>query len=292
MSGMSGACCKLFEGLGAAHAEALDAELQRTDHRSFHKLAAELGTNHMAVKRHKQKCLGLGRPAAGGEGAPGTGGGTAEHEGGPVPGVPGGVEHVPHVDVEQPPPRARAPAPGNPAGTREDCILAIVARIGDGRLVPADVPRWAEEWGLAERTVRGYVREAYLHGRVDRGTVEERRILAMGMWETQIRLCDDALKKKGLSPMDKALLLKERAAAITGWCKAAGVFDDSTKLNINIAVNPVFVACTEALFLALAPFPEAHAAARAALGARLQLLRQGAQVPAGPMPIEAQVGGG
>jgi hypothetical protein len=172
----------------------------------------------------------------------------------------------------------------------------IEARIIDGALVPSDVPLWVEKWGLHERTVRGLVREAYTAVAARRGDVEERRILAMGKWEFQIRLCDEALnppveqgqRRKRLSAMDRAMLLRERREAVTGWCKAAGVFDDSTKVTVNIAGNPIFVSCTEALFVALAPFPEAHAAARAALAGRLQALRQ---APIGlpvPVTIEAE----
>jgi hypothetical protein len=284
-SGVKGTCCKLAEAIGPERTAVLDEELQRTDHRSFHKLAASFSTNHMAVKRHKQKCLGLGKTTA----EAGTGAGTPEHRSGAVPSVPGGVEHVPEDDPEHPPPRARAPEVAIPPGTQADRVSAIKLRIADGKLVPGDVPRWAEAWGLSERTVRAYVAEAYRHVGENRGTVDERRILAMGMWEFQIELCDTALENPKLKPLDRALLLKERASAITGWCKAAGVFDDSTKISINIAGNPVFVAVTEALFTALAAFPEAHAAARAALGARLQLLRQAPMgLPAGPAIVEAK----
>lgn len=296
-------CCGMAGRLPPDRLAALDEELQLPNHRGFKKLAVAFGTNHMAVKRHKHRCLGLATPEEASDGgtaeeAEGTRGTTREQAGDGGPSVPGEGNGVPSTERAENAPRARALESGEPPGTREDRVLAIVARIADGQLVPSDVPSWATEWNLHEGTVRAMVREAYMHGRVDRGTVDERRILAMGKWEFQIGLCDAALegkaragekrKPKPLSAMDRALLLRERREAVVGWCKAAGVFDDSTKVNINIAGNPVFVACTEALFLALAPFPEAHAAARMALSARLQLLRQapapeavpGATVPA------------
>ena len=292
---MTAPCCKLAAKLSAERLAALDDELHGK-HRGFGKLAVELnllvpglGTNHTAVLRHKQKCLGIGRSADAG-----TGVGTSEQRSGDVLGVPDVLEGAPSGAAEQSPPRARALVPGKEAGTQADRIAAIRLRINDGELVPGDVPTWAEAWGLSEATVRGYVAEAYRHVELDRGTLDERRLLAMAKWEFQIRLCDEALSPKAeagekrvrrLSPMERALTLKERASAITGWCKAAGVFDDSTKLTINVAANPVFVAVTEAMFLALTAFPEAHAAARAALTSRLQMLRQGGSPPAAPTTI-------
>jgi hypothetical protein len=295
---MSEPCCKFAEHLPAERLAALDAELQG-QHRGFHKLAAAFGTNHTAIIRHKQKCLGIGRPEKGGTGA-----GTPEQARLGVPDVPEGLERSEASSPEHPPPRARAPVSAKEAGTQADRVAAIKLRIGDGALVPGDVPAWAEAWGLSERTVRAYVAEAYRNIEQDRGTVDERRILAMGKWEFQIQLCDEALSPKAevgekrsrrLSPMERALTLKERASAITGWCKAAGVFDDATKVTINLPSNPVFVAVTEALFQALAAFPEAHAAARSALAVRLQMLRQGppaevVTVAAEPLALPASGG--
>lgn len=283
---MSTPCCRLAEQLSADRLEALDAELQKPNHRSFHKLAAEIGTNHTAIRRHKRKCLEIGPAEEGGTTA-GTAG-TVEQRAEVVPGVPEEGERTP---LEQTPPRARAPVPGKEAGSQADRIAAIRLRIVGGELVPGDVPTWAEAWGLTEGTVRSYVSEAYRHVELDRGTVDERRILAMGKWDNQIRLVDEALnrkRKRPLSATEESFLLKERASAITGWCKAAGVFDDSTKLTVNISGNPVFLAVTEALFQALVPYPEARAAAQAALSARLQVLRQGPPVPSAVITVPAE----
>lgn len=271
------ACCGLATKLGPEKLAELDEELSRPNHLGFKKLAAVYGTNHMAVKRHKHGCLGLTLRAEGEHGEQvGTDGHGAESD------VPGKGETPPPVPPGELAPRVtRAREPREPHGSHEDCVLAIVARIAEGLLVPSDVPTWAAAWGRGESTVRAMVREAYLHARIDRGSLEERRTLAMGMWETQIKLCDEALsppvesgkKRRGLSAMDRAMLLRERREAIAGWCKAAGVFDDS-KLTINLAVNPVFVSASAAIFAALAAFPEAAAAARKALVDRLNVLKQ------------------
>lgn len=261
-------CCAMARKLRPEQLRALDAELLTPNHRGFKKLAAAYATNHMAVKRHKTGCLGLG---------------VAEGEQGEQPEVvpPPGGEH----EGEQPraptaialPTGARAPELPIAAGSQAERVGYLKGRIADGELCYPDVPRLAAEWGLSERTVRAYVAEAYRHVGVDQGALDDRRVLAMARWDHQLALVDSALDdgpgKRKLSAMDRALLLRERREALTGWCKAAGVFEES-KLTINLAVNPVFVSASEAIFAALAPFPEAAAAARAALAARLNVLRQ------------------
>lgn len=266
------ACCGLAEKLGLAKTAELDEELRRPNHRGFKKLAASFGTNHMAVKRHKIGCLGIG----------GEEGGTAGEQGEqpnrvPPPGGDRGGEHRAPLAALPPPPSARAHASPNDAGSQEERVRYIQGRIADGELCYPDVPTLAREWGLAERTVRAYVAEAYRHVGDDQGVIDERRVLAMAKWDRHLALVDDALDdkppKRKLSAMDRALLLRERREALTGWCKAAGVFEES-KVTVNLAVNPVFVSASEAIFAALAAFPEAASAARRALAARLNQLRQ------------------
>lgn len=304
-------CCKLAETLGVERTAELNAELRTPNHRSFRKLAVELGgdVNHTAVKRHKQKCLGLGerseavakvraakvdtgdlppvkmkRGRAVEGGTPGTGGTAPEA-------VPGGGTGAAPVPAEDDPPRARAQGSDKSAYLHEERVLQIVAKVADGSLVPRDLEQWAREWEVTETTVRRMVREAYLHARVDRGTIDERRVLAMGMWERQIELCDDALLGEdgygaGLSAMDKALLLRERKGAIEGWCKAAGVFDDAAKLQVNIVGHPAFGGLIEAVLLALVDDPTARAKVQRALRARAEVLRQ--PVPAMLAPSSSE----
>ncbi len=309
-----GPCCKLAETLGAERTAELNAELRTSSHRSFRKLAVELGgdVNHTAVKRHKHKCLGLGerseavaqvraakvdtvdlppvkvKRGRGQEagGTPGTGGTAPE-------GVPGGGTGTAPVPAEDDPPRARARTQGSDksAYLHEERVLQIVAKVADGSLVPLNLEQWAREWEVTETTVRRMVREAYLHARVDRGTIDERRVLAMGMWERQIELCDDALLGEDgygawLSAMDKALLLRERKGAIEGWCKAAGVFDDAAKLQVNIVGHPAFGGLVEAVLLALVDEPTARAKVQRALRARAEVLRQ--PVPAMLTPSSSE----
>lgn len=58
---MSGdACCKLAETLGPERLAVLDAELRSPTSRGVKRIARDLGTNHMAVHRHRTGCLGLG----------------------------------------------------------------------------------------------------------------------------------------------------------------------------------------------------------------------------------------
>lgn len=273
------ACCTMAKRLPPAKLDALNEELLGAEHRGFKKLAVAFGTNHMAVKRHKAVCLRQGAPGGEQEGEHakeqgkrvGEQGGNTESV--PVVLFPPGVRGSANTLDEPEPPRARAHVAPEVVGTHEERVLAIVARIADGRLVPSDVPTWAKQWGLHERTVRGLVREAYLHARVDRGTVEERRTLAMGMWETQIEMCDTALGGN-LRPMDEAMLLRERREAVAGWCKAAGVSDDGLKIQINVTTHPIFVELMGAVMASLRGFPDARARVVAMLRDKATLLQQ------------------
>lgn len=285
------ACCGLAEKLGAAKTAELDAELRRPNHRSYRKLVADFpGANRSGLERHKKGCLGLGespgreqktfvapettdlppvrrRPVRQvsqvSQVSRGTDTGTS---GVPDPTAPAGAELAT---------RAPAPESDSPSERRKNRVLEIVAAMADGTW---DTPRdnvaiRAKQWGLSKASVEDMVREASVGAEVDPETVKARRAVALGRWGWGVEQAREAIETgpKGNDTMSK--LLVSYAQMQAGWDKAAGVTTETT-VTINVSTHPAFVAGVSAIFEALARWPEAAAAARRALGNRLNVLRQ------------------
>lgn len=292
-------CCGLAKALGPGKLAELDAELRRPNHRSFRKLAVELGVRHNAVERHKKGCLRLGepiggkkvetikipetadlppirkRPRKGVRGAShvshGTGDGT--------PAVPDGTGHgTAPADgtADNSATRAPAPASSTPAERRRNRVLEIVASLSDGTWdTPRDnVARRMREWGVSKTTVEEMVREATIGAVVDPESVRQRRAVSMGRWGWGVEQAKIAIEAGPKFPDTESKLLAAWAQMQTGWDKAAGVLDESAKVQVNIVAHPVFLATLESVFMALRPYAEANAAVRAAVRARLDVLRQ------------------
>lgn len=155
-------------------------------------------------------------------------------------------------------------------------MLEIVSAISDGTWdTPRDnVARRVKEWGLSKTTVERMVREAAVGAEVDPETVKARRAVSLGRWGWGLERTKDEIKD--LSAGDEMLpaLLKVYAQMQTGWDRAAGVLDESTKIQVNVVAHPVFEAMLSSVLIAVAPYPEARAAVAAAVRAKLDVLRQ------------------
>lgn len=295
-------CCGLARALGPEKLAELNAELRRPNHQSFRKLAAALDVRHNAIERHKKGCLRLGEPLGGkkvetiqlpetedlppirkrprrvSQVSHGT-----EHGTDGTAGVPRGTEHgTGPADGTAEPVATRAPAPvsDNPAERRRNRVLEIVASLSDGTWdTPRDnVARRVKEWGVSKATVEDMVREATIGAVVDPESVRQRRAVSMGRWGWGLEQAKLAIEKGPEFPDTMSKLLSSYAQMQTGWDKAAGVLDESTKVQVNVVAHPVFIAMLDSVLMALRQFPEANAAVRAAVRAKLDVLRQ-APVP-------------
>lgn len=270
------ACCIVGEKLDPRKLTALDAELRTQDHRSFRRLAREYDLpGHVAIKRHKDGCLGLRHEP------------TEEPE--ELPGEAPPIRMKPKPETKRfsgetdretsglEPPRVRVTMVPDSPKTHEEKVLAIVSRIADGTWNgQVDIPYFAREWGCSADALRHVAREAFMVANVDRGDVDQRRQVAMGKWDAQLGLCDDAIRGGPEFPDSMSKLLAERARAVDGWCKSAGVYEDSTKIQINVTVHPVFTGTVESILLALKDDPIALAKVRGAIVAKLSVLQQSA----------------
>ena len=238
-------CCSLAEKIGGRRLVDLDAELRRPDHRSFRKLAEALGMpgQKSAVERHKHRCLGLAVPL--GPPVPKV---APPKDLPPVEVAPRGTAPVgqrgtaPSVpEVSQPDPtRARAPEVAITATSHEDRVLYIVSQMAAGTWDgPRDMTTLAASWGFDRDSVRRLAAEAALVCRVDRGTVEDRRQASMGYWR---RVYEQAMTE-AVAPGEfdaASKCLAVAAQAQTGWDRAGGVYDDTTKV-VNVYSDPRFV---------------------------------------------------
>jgi hypothetical protein len=263
-------CCALAERLGPRVA-GLDDELRSPGHRSFRKLGVEYDVAHVAIKRHKDGCLGLRGQATTPEDLPG--------EAPTVRMKPAkqdretGCNSAETAGLE--PPRARGLMRLDAPKNHEEKVLAVVSRIADGTWNgQVDIPYFAREWGCSADALRHVVREAFMVANVDRGTVDQRRQVGMGKWDAQVALVDDAIRKGPEFPDTMSKLIAERARGVDGWCKAAGVYEDSTKIQVNVTVHPVFTGTVESILLALRDEPIALAKVRAAIATKLSVLQQ------------------
>lgn len=273
-------CCALAKKLGPHRTVDLNAELRRTNHRSYRKLAVELQVRHGAIERHKKNCLKLCEPS------------TKEVKAFVVPDMAGvpevshvsrgtdetldGTDGTPATPADGSAPRAPARVPGNASEVRRIRRLAITSAMADGTWdTPRDnVAKRAAEWGLSVHTVADIVREAAAAAEVDPETVKARRAVALGRWGWGVQKARDAIEAgpEGVDTMSK--LLSAYAQMQSGWDKAAGVLDDSVKVQINVTTHPIFVELMGAVMATLRGFPEARARVTAMLRDKATMLQQ------------------
>lgn len=263
MSGTT-ACCSVARDLPAKRLANLNEELRNPDHRSFAKLSAAYGVARSSVEKHKKVCMRLG---------------VAKPHFDPrsiAPPAPtpvrvdvqktsmDGVQNS--VDVQDRMPPARAPVSSNDAESRPERVALIVQKIVHGRpgekgFEPMrDVPLLAKEWGLAEATVREYVRAAEDVLRINAGDVEAAKVQSV-VFLTKLR--DAAFDAQDYRSA------REAQAEIN---RVTGAVDDSTKVQVNIVQHPAYIATMQAILEALRPFPDARAKVVRAVQERLTLL--------------------
>ncbi len=257
-------CCVLAKRLDTVRLGQLNDILRTPGHASFGKLAVEFGVgDKKPIERHKHRCLKIGNPekkplVPPPEGLPAV---RVSHE--TIGTGVGTNETCPNVPTGQEPLRPRAPVAANLAVSKDEKVAHVLGQMAAGAFDPdRDVMPLANLWNMAPGSVSAIVAEASRFRRLNRGDLAQIAELAMSYWR---RIYNDAMTTEPEFPDTKSKLLAVAAQAQAGWDKAAGLYDDASKIQINIGTDPRFV---EAARRYVETVQDVHAAA-AVIGARV-----------------------